>query len=74
MTVELKEGGKVIVRAPNQPLKEVQLPSGVKTQEQLVTHLLNVGAITVLGWRALRSAGDHNKTYKTEIRNTEEQP
>ena len=63
ITVEVKEGGRVVVKAPNQPFKEVQIPDGIKTQEQLIAHLLDIGAITVLGYKALKEAGHNNKTY-----------
>ena len=59
----MKEGGRVVVKAPNQPFKEVQIPDGIKTQEQLIAHLLDIGAITVLGYKALKEAGHNNKTY-----------
>ena len=63
ITVEVKEGGRVVVKAPNQPFKEVQIPDGIKTQEQLIAHLLDIGAITVLGYKALKEAGHNKKTY-----------
>lgn len=63
ITVEVKEGGRVVVKSPNQPFKEVQIPDGIKTQEQLIAHLLDVGAITVLGYKALKEAGHNKKTY-----------
>lgn len=63
ITVEVKEGGRVIVKSPNQPFKEVHIPDGIKTQEQLIAHLIDIGAITVLGYKALREAGHNKKTY-----------
>lgn len=56
VTIEIKEGGKVIVRSPNQPFKEVRIPDGIKTQEQLISHLIDIGAISVLGWKALEKS------------------
>ena len=65
VTIEIKEGGKVAVRQPNQPMKELYIPDGISTQEQLVSHLIDIGAITVLGWKAIKNA----KTTKTTVIN-----
>lgn len=54
--VEIGEGGTVKVTAPNQPFKEIPIPDGMKTQAELVQHLINVGAISVIGWKALDGA------------------
>lgn len=54
--IELEKGGKARVSVPNQPFKEVQIPDGVRTQAELVQHLINVGAISVLGRKAIDGA------------------
>ena len=64
VTLEIKEGGKVVVRQPSQPMQEFDIPDGIRTQEQLVSHLIDIGAITVLGWKAMKGT-----TKKTVINN-----
>lgn len=54
--IELEKGGKARVRVPNQPFREIAIPDGVRTQAELVQHLINVGAISVLGWKAIDGA------------------
>lgn len=61
MTIDLKENSKVAITAPNQPFKEVAIPDGIKTQEQLIAHLVDIGAISILGWKALDDAGGTTK-------------
>ncbi len=61
MTIDLKDGSKVAITAPNQPFKEVTIPDGIKTQEQLIAHLVDIGAISVLGWKALDDRGTTTK-------------
>lgn len=57
--IELLKGGKVAVTAPSQPFREIPIPDGVKTQTDLIRHLVSVGAISVVGWRALdKASGD----------------
>ena len=63
--VEIAQGGKARVTVPNQPFREIQIPDGVKTQAELVQHLIDVGAISVLGWKAIDEAKGTTKTYKT---------
>lgn len=65
VTIEIKEGGKVIIRTPNQPFQEIKIPDGIKTQEQLVSHLIDIGAISVLGWKALENHKGNSKTTTT---------
>ena len=62
ITIEIKEGGKAVVRQPNQPFKEVNIPDGIRNQTELIQHLVNIGAITVLGWKALNKAGGKHTT------------
>lgn len=65
--IELLKGGKVAVTAPSQPFREIPIPDGVKTQTDLIRHLVSVGAISVVGWRALdKASGDTT----TNISNT----
>lgn len=56
--IELIDGAqmKARVTAPNQPFREVPIPDGIKSQTDLVKHLMNVGAISVLGWKAIDGA------------------
>lgn len=61
--IEVLEGGKLRVSTPNQPFREIPIPDGIKTQEQLIAHLIDIGAITVLGYKALKEAGHNKKTY-----------
>ena len=60
--VEIGEGGVVRVTAPNQPFKEIHIPDGMKTQAELIQHLVDIGAITVIGWKALDEAKGNTKT------------
>lgn len=69
ITIDIKEQGKAIVRVPNQPFKEIPIPDGVKTQADLVKHLISVGAISVVGWHALDKTGSSTKTYNTTNNN-----
>lgn len=55
LKIELAEGGKAQVTVPGQPFRELAIPDGVAAQTDLVKHLVNVGAIGVLGWKALDS-------------------
>lgn len=60
--IEILEGGKVGVTAPNQPFTVVDIPDGVKSQVDLVNHLITVGAITFIGSKALsKSSGTKTK-------------
>ena len=56
--LELVDGSqlKVRVTAPGQPFREIPIPDGVRSQTELIQHLINVGAIGVLGWKAIDSA------------------
>lgn len=67
--IEIAEGGKAKVTVPNQPFKEISIPDGVKTQADLIKHLISVGAISVVGWRAIDDASDGAKTYNTTNNN-----
>jgi len=59
ITVEIGPGGKAKVTAPGQPFREIPIPDGVKTQTDLIKHLVTVGAISIVGWRALdKASGD----------------
>ena len=60
--VEIGEGGIVRVTAPNQPFKEIHIPDGMHTQAELIQHLVDIGAITVIGWKALDGAKGSTKT------------
>lgn len=66
--IELGEGGKAKVSVPNQPFKTIPIPDGIKTQEQLIAHLIDIGAISVLGWKSLDRANG-KKTTTTNIYN-----
>jgi hypothetical protein len=64
--LEVLDGGKARVNVPNQPFKEIPIPDGAKTQADLIKHIVNVGGLSVLGWKAIDNAnGD-----KTTINNT----
>lgn len=56
--LELVEGSqlKVRVTAPGQPFREIEIPDGIRSQTELIQHLVNVGAISILGWKALDGA------------------
>lgn len=56
--LELVEGSqlKVRVTAPGQPFREIPIPDGIRSQTDLVRHLVDVGAISILGWKALDGA------------------
>lgn len=60
--VEIGEGGIIRVTAPNQPFKEIHIPDGMKTQAELIQHLVDIGAITVVGWKALDGAKGNTRT------------
>lgn len=62
--VEVLQGGKVLVKVPGQPFKEISIPDGVESQKAIFTHLLNIGAISALGWKALDETGK-NKSSST---------
>ena len=67
ITIEIGEGGIARVSAPNQPFREIPIPDGVKSQTDLVKHLISIGAISVVGWHSLDKAGGTHK--KTTINN-----
>ena len=52
--LELVEGSqlKVRVTAPGQPFREIPIPDGIRSQTDLVRHLVDVGASSILGWKA----------------------
>lgn len=56
--LELVDGSqlKVRVTAPGQPFREIPIPDGIRSQTELIQHLVNVGAISVLGWKAIDGA------------------
>ena len=56
--LELVDGSqlKVRVTAPGQPFREIAIPDGIRSQTELIQHLVNVGAISVLGWKAIDGA------------------
>lgn len=56
--LELVDGSqlKVRVTAPGQPFQEIAIPDGIRSQTELIQHLVNVGAISVLGWKAIDGA------------------
>ena len=54
--IELQQGGRVAVTAPGQPFQEIAIPDGIRSQTELIQHLVNVGAISVLGWKAIDDA------------------
>ena len=63
--VEISQGGKARVTVPGQPFREIPIPDGVRTQTQLAQHLIDIGAISVIGWRALDKATGSHKTTTT---------
>lgn len=63
--IEISQGGKAKVTVPGQPFKEIQIPDGVRTQVDLVRHLINIGAISVLGWKSLDNANGGSTTTNT---------
>ena len=56
--LELVDGSRLKVRvsAPGQPFREIPIPDGIRSQADLVRHLVDVGAISVLGWKAIDGA------------------
>ena len=62
--LELVEGSQLKVRitAPGQPFREISIPNGIKTQADLVRHLVDVGAISVIGWKAIDGAKGRTTT------------
>ena len=56
--LELVEGSQLRVRvsAPGQPFREIPIPDGIRSQADLVRHLVDVGAIAILGWKAIDGA------------------
>lgn len=60
--IELQKGGKVAVTSPSQPFREIPIPDGVRTQTDLIRHLVSVGAISIVGWRALDKASGDSTT------------
>ena len=59
INIEILEGGNAKVTAPGQPFREIAIPDGIKNQTELVKHLVNIGAISVVGWKALdKASGD----------------
>ena len=67
--IELAENGRAKVTVPGQPFREIAIPDGVRTQADLVKHLVNVGAIGVLGWKALDSVNSKTTTTTTTTTN-----
>lgn len=66
--IELAQGGKAKVTVPGQPFREIPIPDGVKTQADLVKHLVSVGAITAVGWKALDNVNQETtKTTTTTV-------
>lgn len=62
--LELVEGSqlKVRVTAPGQPFREIPIPDGIRSQTDLVRHLVDVGAISILGWKAIDGAKGRTTT------------
>ena len=60
--LELVDGSqlKVRVTAPGQPFREIPIPDGIRSQTDLVRHLVDVGAISVIGWKAIDGAKGRN--------------
>lgn len=56
--LELVDGSqlKVRVTAPGQPFREIPIPDGIRSQTDLVRHLVDIGAISVIGWKAIDGA------------------
>ena len=65
--LELVDGSqlKVRVTAPGQPFREIAIPDGIRSQTELIQHLVNVGAISVLGWKAIDGAKGRTTTINT---------
>ena len=63
--IELGQGGKARVTVPGQPFREVAIPDGIASQADLIKHLVNVGAIGVLGWKALDSVNSSTTSTTT---------
>ena len=68
--IEISDGGKAKVKVPHQPFKEISIPDGARTQADIVRHLIDVGAISVVGWHAIDKASNGSKTYNTTNNNT----
>lgn len=62
--LELVDGSqlKVRVTAPGQPFREIPIPDGIRSQADLVRHLVDIGAISILGWKALDGAKGRTTT------------
>lgn len=62
--LELVDGSqlKVRVTAPGQPFREIPIPDGIRSQTDLVRHLVDVGAISVIGWKAIDGAKGRTTT------------
>ena len=62
--LELVDGSqlKVRVSAPGQPFREIPIPDGIRSQTDLVRHLVDVGAISVIGWKAIDGAKGRTTT------------
>jgi len=65
--IEIGENGKAKVTVPGQPFREIPIPDGVKTQADLVKHLISVGAITAVGWKALDNVNQEKTTTTTTV-------
>jgi len=63
--IELAKGGKARVTVPGQPFREVAIPDGIASQADLIKHLVNVGAIGVLGWKTLDSVNSNTTSTTT---------
>ena len=63
--IELAQGGKARVTVPGQPFREVAIPDGIASQADLIRHLVNVGAIGALGWKALDSVNSNTTSTTT---------
>lgn len=70
--IELQKGGKVAVTSPSQPFREIPIPDGVRTQTDLIRHLVSVGAISIVGWRALDKASGDSTTINNNAGGTAE--
>lgn len=62
--LELVDGSQLRVRvsAPGQPFREIPIPDGIRSQTDLVRHLVDVGAISVIGWKAIDGAKGRTTT------------
>lgn len=62
--LELVDGSQLRVRvsAPGQPFREIPIPDGIRSQADLVRHLVDVGAISILGWKAIDGAKGRTTT------------